>query len=770
MTALRKRDVRGDVEAFSEIDSPPLDAATFSSRASELGLSSSEAARIERGLDRRPSETELCVFSAMWNEHCSYKSTRRHLGRLPSSGEGVIHGPGENAGAIDLGDGWVAAFKMESHNHPSYIEPRNGAATGSGGILRDVFCMGARPLAVLDCLRFGSPDAEGMRGLVEGVSAGIGAYGNSFGVPTAGGETRFHGSFDRNILVNVMAVGASRRESLISSQGCESGAVLLYVGARTGRDGVHGASMASQEFSSSSDAAEKRPTVQIADPFAGRRLMEACLDLAESGRLLAMQDMGAAGILCASTEMAAKGGAGASLDLDAVPLRDSDMSASEILLSESQERALVAVREEDVASASSPFLSRGLEATPIGRAVAGDRFVAERFGRREASLPLALLIDESPSYDRPRSRFVAPAPTPLSSLPRLGEDVAEATSRLLSSFDFCSKRAIWEQYDHLVGGRVYRRPGGDAAVVAFGDATRALAMSVDSMSAERSSHPRRGASLAVAECRRNLIACGATPLAITDNLNFGNPERPEIMTQLVEAIEGIAEACEAFGLPVVSGNVSLYNETDGAAIRPCPSIGGVGLIDDVGRLRESSRPIRAGDSALLIGGSERIEEADGMATASSSSARRILSDDEGGSPPDLDYDLERRAGDFVLAMIGSGGLFSVRDVSDGGLSAALGEACLEGDVGATIDFRCLAESSGFGDRVDALAFWELQGAYLATGDFESLGRLGRDCGVRVLELGCFEGRELHFVSEGRIPIDGLRRLHEGRLRDYLDGA
>ena len=546
----------------------------------EHGLKPDEYARILALIGREPTFTELGIFSAMWNEHCSYKSSRLHLRTLPTSAPWVIQGPGENAGVIDIGDGLACVFKMESHNHPSFIEPYQGATTGVGGILRDVFTMGARPIACLNALRFGDPAHPRTRHLVSGVVAGIGGYGNSFGVPTVGGQTGFHTRYDGNILVNAMAVGIAKADEIFYATATGVGNPIVYLGSKTGRDGIHGATMASAEFDDAS--AEKRPTVQVGDPFAEKLLLEACLELMQTGSVIAIQDMGAAGLTCSAVEMGAKGGLGVELDLDEVPCREPGMSAYEMMLSESQERMLMVLDPAREAQAEAIFRKWGLDFAVVGYTTDTLRFVVKHQGEVMADLPIRELGDEAPLYDRPH------LPTPAKPVV-IAADVqppvshADALLRLVGSPDLCSKRWVWEQYDHLILGNTVQKPGGDAAIVRVEEGPKGLALTSDVTPRYCEADPFEGGKQAVAEAWRNITAVGGRPLAITDNLNFGNPERPEAMGQLVGCIRGIGEACRALDFPVVSGNVSLYNETNGRGILPTPTIGGVGLIDDVAK-------------------------------------------------------------------------------------------------------------------------------------------------------------------------------------------
>src|SRR5687768_10245619 len=546
----------------------------------EHGLSQEEYGRVLHALAREPNLTELGIFSVMWSEHCSYKSSRIHLKKLPTEAPWVICGPGENAGVIDIGDGDAAIFKMESHNHPSYIEPYQGAATGVGGILRDVFTMGARPIANLNALRFGSPDHPKTRHLVAGVVAGIGGYGNCVGVPTVGGEVNFDPAYDGNILVNAMTVGIAKADKIFYSAASGPGNPIVYVGSKTGRDGIHGATMASADFSE--DSEEKRPTVQVGDPFTEKLLIEACLELMASDAIVAIQDMGAAGLTSSSVEMASKGGVGIELDMNAVPCREEGMTPYEMMLSESQERMLMVLKPGREAEAEAIFHKWELDFAVIGRVTDTGHMVLRWNGEIAADIPLAPLADEAPCYDRP---WVAtPKPNPLTDIPE-SSDIAADLVKLMASPDLASRRWIWEQYDHMVGADTVQRPGGDAAVVRVHGTEKALAIATDCTPRYCYADPVEGGKQAIAECWRNLCAVGATPLAATDCMNFGNPQRPEIMGQFVGCIEGMAEACRALDFPIVSGNVSLYNETNnedgtGSAILPTPAIGGVGLIED----------------------------------------------------------------------------------------------------------------------------------------------------------------------------------------------
>ena len=717
------------------------------------GLKTDEYARFVALIGRTPSFTELGIVSAMWNEHCSYKSSRIHLRKLPTKAPWVIQGPGENAGVIDIGDGDACVFKMESHNHPSYIEPYQGAATGVGGILRDVFTMGARPIACLNLLRFGSPDHPKTRHLVAGVVAGVGGYGNAFGVPTVGGSVNFHKRYDGNILVNAMAVGVARADSIWYSKATGVGNPIVYLGSKTGRDGIHGATMASAAFEA--DAEEKRPTVQVGDPFAEKLLLEACLELMASGAVIAIQDMGAAGLTSSAVEMGAKGDLGVELDLDSVPCRETGMSAYEMMLSESQERMLMVLHPEKEKAAEAIFRKWGLDFAVIGKTTDTKRFVIKHRGQVKADLPIKELGDEAPLYDRPW--------TPTPAAPVLAADslkpslsTPEALLKLLASPAIASKRWVYEQYDSLILGNTVEGPGGDAAVVRLGDGPKGLAFTTDVTERYCDLDPVQGGRQAVAEAWRNLISVGARPLALTDNLNFGNPEKPAAMGQLVGCLQGIGEAARALDFPIVSGNVSLYNETMGAGILPTPAIGGVGLVPDVTRTAFAAFR-REGDVVMLVGGDP------GWLGASSWLA--VCEGREEGAPPPVDLEAERRHGEFVLAAIREDGLDSVHDISDGGLAVALAEMAVAGRRGAKIE-------AAAGPKP---AFWfgEDQARYVIAAPPEVAARLvsrAAAAGVPLSRLGTVEGDALRLGSEAPISIALLGQTYEAWLPSYMDGA
>jgi phosphoribosylformylglycinamidine synthase subunit PurL len=719
------------------------------------GLKPDEYERILKLIGRVPSFTELGIFSAMWNEHCSYKSSRIHLRGLPTKAPWVIHGPGENAGVIDIGDGQAVVFKMESHNHPSYIEPYQGATTGVGGILRDVFTMGARPIACLNALSFGAPEHPKTRHLVSGVVAGVGGYGNSFGVPTVGGQTRFHTRYDGNILVNAMAVGLADTDKIFLAAASGVNMPIVYLGSKTGRDGIHGASMASAEFDDAS--AEKRPTVQVGDPFAEKLLLEACLEIMAADCVIAIQDMGAAGLTCSAVEMGAKGDLGVDLDLDAVPTRETGMSAYEMMLSESQERMLMVLKPEKEKEAEAIFRKWGLDFAVVGYTTPSKRFIVKHGGKVMADLPIKALGDEAPLYDRPH---VASSALPVIHAREIKPpmEIIPALETLLATPDLCSKRWVWEQYDHVILGNTVQRPGGDAGVVRVEDGPKGLALTVDVTPRYCEADPYQGGMQAVAEAWRNITAVGGRPLAITDNLNFGNPERPEIMGQFVGCLKGIAEACIALDFPVVSGNVSLYNETNGRAILPTPSIGGVGLLDDF--TKSATVAFKAeGEAILLIG--------DTHGWLGQSVYLRDICGREEGAPPPVDLVAEKRNGDVVRGMIHAGTATAVHDLADGGLLVALAEMAMAGDIGA----RLLAAPAAIVPH--AYWFGEDQARYLVTVPETEAGRVlakMRGCGIPCVRIGTTGGDTIAIAGEASIEIETLKTRFESWLPAYMGGA
>ncbi len=718
----------------------------------EHGLSPEEYQRLLESLGREPSLTELGIFSVMWSEHCSYKSSKVWLKKLPTTGPQVIQGPGENAGVVDLGDGQAAVFKMESHNHPSYIEPYQGAATGVGGIMRDVFTMGARPIANMNALRFGAPDHPKTRHLVAGVVSGIGDYGNCMGVPTVGGETNFDARYNDNILVNAMCVGLVDANRIFKSAARGVGLPVVYVGSKTGRDGIHGATMASAEFDEASE--EKRPTVQVGDPFTEKLLLEACLELMAEDAIVAIQDMGAAGLTSSSVEMADKGGVGIEIELDRVPTREEGMTAYEMMLSESQERMLMVIKPEAERTAERVFKKWGLDFAVIGYTTDTGRLVVRHRGAVEADIPLAALAHEAPVYERPWTARPAPAPVDPREVPA-PNSIFQALQALIGSPALCSRRWIWEQYDHMVMADTVQRPGGDAAVVRVHGTRKALAISCDVTPRYCAADPREGAKQAVAECFRNLSAVGADPLAITDCMNFGNPERPEIMGEFAESVEGMAEACAALDFPVVSGNVSLYNETNGVAIPPTPAVGGIGLIPDGAPMARLALP-RDGDSLLLLGteaghlGQSLYQE---MATGRYE-----------GAPPPVDLAQEKAAGELVRGLIRNGAVSAVHDVSDGGLLVAIAEMALAGGRGAALEAAP--------DNLPAHALWfgEDQGRYVVAASPDNADAIHKAAAlakVPVRLIGKVGGDALTLAGEAPLPLAALRSAHEDWLPRFM---
>jgi phosphoribosylformylglycinamidine synthase len=717
--------------------------------AAEHGLNRDEFARACAILGRPPNLVELGIFAAMWSEHCSYKSSKIWLKTLPTTGPRVICGPGENAGVVDIGDGEAVVFKIESHNHPSFIEPYQGAATGVGGILRDVFTMGARPIALLDSLRFGSPHHPKTRHLLGGVVAGIGGYGNCVGVPTVGGECGFDPAYNGNILVNAMCVGLARKGRIFYSRASGPGNAVVYVGAKTGRDGIHGATMASAEFGG--DSGEKRPTVQVGDPFTEKLLLEACLELMAGEAIVAIQDMGAAGLTSSSVEMAGKGRLGIELDLDRVPVRERGMTAYEIMLSESQERMLMILKPGGEAEARRIFAKWQLDFAVIGRVTDTGRLVLEKDGAVAAEIPIAPLVGEAPVYDRPyETRAPEPEIDPVS-LPE--REPLTSLARLCASPDLSSKRWIWEQYDHLVMGNTVKRPGGDAAVIRVSPNGKALALGTDCTPRYCRADPKRGGMQAVAESWRNLCAVGAQPLAITNCLNFGNPERPRIMGELVGAVAGMREACLALGYPVVSGNVSLYNETMGEAILPTPVVGGVGLLADAARAvdlalkREGDALILIGDTAGRLGASIYLREIEGR---------------RDGAPPPVDLAAEKKNGDFVRGEILAGRVAACHDLSDGGLLVALAEMAMAGLRGARLD------KAPEGLPPHAFWFGEDQARYLIeTAEPEALLAAARAGQVPARRIGTVAGAALTLSDGNAISLSALRAANESWLANYM---
>jgi phosphoribosylformylglycinamidine synthase len=721
----------------------------------EHGLTPAEYERLLKILGREPSFTELGIFSVMWSEHCSYKSSRVWLSRLPTKGPQVIQGPGENAGVVDIGDGDAVVFKMESHNHPSFIEPYQGAATGVGGIMRDVFTMGARPVANLNALRFGDPANARTRHLVAGVVAGIGGYGNCTGVPTVGGETNFDAAYNGNILVNAMCIGLARADRIFYSAARGVGLPVVYVGSKTGRDGIHGATMASAEFDENS--AERRPTVQVGDPFTEKLLIEACLELMASDAIVAIQDMGAAGLTSSSIEMADKGGVGIELELDTVPQRETGMTAYEMMLSESQERMLMVLKPGREAEAEAVFRKWDLDFAVIGHTTDTGRLIVRHKGAVEADLPVPTLANSAPRYERPWAPTVPPRII-------LGEWVPAPNSMLgtlramMGGQHLCSRRWIWEQYDHMVMADTVGRPGGDAAVVRVHGSNKGIAATCDVTPRYVLADPAMGTKQAVAEAWRNLIAVGADPLAITDNMNFGNPERPEVMGQFVGAVQGMAEACRVLRFPVVSGNVSLYNETNGVAIPPTPAIGAVGLVPDL--RRTASIALQAEGNLLVLIGREAGHLGQSLYQLHATGKNE-------GAPPPVDLADEIKAGNLVRALIRESKVGAVHDVSDGGLLVAIAEMALAGNMGVQL--------YPYEGKLPPHAAWygEDQARYVlevAPELAEEVAERARLLALPARVVARVGGDALTLKDEAPLPLSDLRAEHEGWMPRYMGGA
>lgn len=710
-------------------------------------LTEDEYKKILEILGREPNITELGMFSVMWSEHCSYKSSRVHLKKLPTTGPRVVQGPGENAGAVDIGDGLCVVFKMESHNHPSFIEPYQGAATGVGGILRDVFTMGARPIALLDSLRFGGLDSAKNRHLMRGVVAGIAGYGNCMGVPTVGGEVRFDDIYSLNPLVNAFCLGVAHKDRLFRGTAEGVGNPVIYFGSKTGRDGIHGATMASDAFDDESE--QKRPTVQVGDPFQEKLLLEACLELMANDLLVGIQDMGAAGLTSSSCEMASRAGNGIELDLTHVPRREPGMTPYELMLSESQERMLMVAKAGKEDECLSICRKWDLDVAVVGKVTGDGRLRVLDQGQVVAEIPAKALADDGPRYERPYS---PPAYQDMltnlnyDSIPDV-KDANAALLTLLSSPTIASKRWVYEQYDHMVRTNTIVRPGSDAAVVRIKGTNKAVAMTVDCNGRYCLLHPYEGARLAVVEAARNLVCSGAEPIGLTDCLNFGNPERPDIMWQFVLAIEGLKDACEHFNIPIVSGNVSFYNETNGLSVYPTPMLGMVGLIDEADRAMtqwfrdEGDAIVLLGKTREDLGGSEYL---------------KVLQHREQGSPPFLSLDIEKALQDFALKVIHEGLVQSAHDCSDGGLAVALAECCVSGPRAA----QGAVVKLGLGSlRRDALLFGESQSRIILSTrptSVESILSRAAEAGVPAAQIGTVGGGRLVIEVEPGKVNDGCR--------------
>ena len=721
------------------------------------GLKPDEYQRLLKILGREPSLTELGIFSVMWSEHCSYKSSRVWLKTLPTTGPLVIQGPGENAGVVDLGDGDCAVFKMESHNHPSYIEPFQGAATGVGGIMRDVFTMGARPVANLNALRFGDPSHPKTRHLVDGVVAGIAHYGNCTGVPTIGGETNFDAGYNNNILVNAMCVGLAKADKIFYSAAKGVGLPVVYVGSKTGRDGIHGATMASAEFDENSD--EKRPTVQVGDPFTEKLLIEACLELMATDSIIAIQDMGAAGLTSSTSEMADKGGVGIALDLDHVPQREPNMTAYEMMLSESQERMLMILKPGREPDAEAIFEKWGLDFAVIGTTTDTSRMVVTHKGQVEADLPVPVLANSAPMYERPWFPNTPPKPILPEWVPA-PNSILEALKTLMGHPNLASRRWIYQQYDHMVMGDTIGRPGGDAGVVRVHGTNKGIAASCDVTPRYVAADPEMGTKQAVVETWRNIVAVGGEPIAITDNMNFGNPERPDIMGQFVASVKGMEEACRVLEYPVVSGNVSLYNETNGVGIPPTPAIGGVGVIPDVSKIADI-RLKRDGDLLIVLG-----REAGWLGQ---SLYQQLYAEKLEGAPPPVDLADEIKAGRLVTSLIREGKVSAVHDCSDGGLIVAIAEMALAGgehDTGLGVELFPYEGNL----PVHAVWFGEDQGRYVVSVDpatAEEVLERARLLALPARIVGRVGGDVIAKKGETPLPLSELRTVYEGWFPEYM---
>ncbi|MBX2811291.1 MAG: phosphoribosylformylglycinamidine synthase subunit PurL [Myxococcales bacterium] len=756
---------RSALPNHEKVKSPVDNAKVDFEAAVDHGLSEGEWNKVLSSLGRTPTWSELGVISVMWSEHCSYKSSRVHLRKFPTEAPWVLQGPGENAGVIDIGDGLAACFKMESHNHPSFIEPYQGAATGVGGIMRDIFTMGARPVANLNSLRFGRPEAPRMRFLLEGVVAGIANYGNCMGVPTVGGEVAFDEQYDGNILVNAFTLGVMPSSRIFRSGATGSGNPVMYVGSKTGRDGIHGATMASEEFGDNDDA--KRPRVQVGDPFTEKKLLEACLELMKEDAVLAIQDMGAAGLTSSTCEMAAKGGSGIEIDVTKVPQRELGMTPYEILLSESQERMLMVVKPGAEARVTEIFTKWDLDAAVIGLVTNSGQVVVREGDQEVVRLPTELLVDDAPKYDRPTRR--PNLEQVWHQLPQLSDLRAEGTTsaearllRLLARPTIASKRWVFEQYDWSVRTSTVRGPGeADAAVIRLPNVQsepnphtcRGLAMTVDMNARFVHLDPRRGAYLGVLEAARNLVCVGARPMALTDCLNFGNPEKPEVMWSLVEAIEGMSQACRDLDTPVVSGNVSLYNETNGRAILPTPTVGMVGLVDDVTKSPGMAFQ-REGDEVLLLG-----EPADAVLGGS----ELVLMEAGGllGQPAEPNIDRARRLHTTVLEAIRSGYISSAHDAAEGGLLVAIAESVVNGRIGAKLGLPFeVSLASLFGEGASIIL--------VSTSHGESVRTLAETHGCPVYNLGVVGGQALVVDQLCEVRVEILANVWEDGLRQAFD--
>ena len=719
-------------------------------QAKQLGLTESEFDKIKELIGRIPNFTELGIFSAMWNEHCSYKSSRVWLSKLPTKNKYVVQGPGENAGVIDIGDDDVAIFKIESHNHPSFIEPYQGAATGVGGILRDVFTMGARPIANLNSIRFGKPEHPKTKHLLNGVVSGIAGYGNCMGIPTVGGEVEFDECYDGNILVNAMNIGLAKKNKVFLSIASGVGNPVIYVGSKTGRDGIHGASMASQEFDDNSEA--KKPTVQVGDPFAEKLLLEACLELMKTDTIISIQDMGAAGLTSSSVEMASKGKLGIEIDLNKVPCREMEMQPFELMLSESQERMLIVLKEGKEKEAEKIFKKWDLDFSVIGKMTNSKNLVLHFNKEIVCDIPITSLADEAPKYNR--EWISTPLPEEINIDKKLNDlDIKDCLVKLLTHPNQSNKSWVWEQYDHMVMGDTIQKPGGDAAVVRVHGTNKAIAATVDCTPRYCFAHPHTGGMQAVCETYRNLSAVGAEPRAITNCLNFGNPEKKEIMGQLVEVIKGMSEACLALDYPVISGNVSLYNETNGVGIKPTPTIGGVGLIQDSNKSTTIS--IKATGNLLLI-----IGETKGH-IHQSALCYDILHIKK-GPPPSINLSEEKKNSFFIRDLINKKIALSVHDISDGGIALTIAEMCMSGKIGANITTNLIDA-----ERIKFL-FGEDQARYVIevkSADYDNIVKLAKEKEVSLLQIGSTKAENLT-IDDMKITVEDMLTLNNKWFHNY----
>ncbi|MEK9741951.1 MAG: phosphoribosylformylglycinamidine synthase subunit PurL [Pelagibacteraceae bacterium] len=719
-------------------------------QAKQLGLTASEFDKIKELIGRTPNFTELGIFSAMWNEHCSYKSSRVWLSKLPTKNKYVVQGPGENAGVIDIEDDDVAIFKIESHNHPSYIEPYQGAATGVGGILRDVFTMGARPIANLNSIRFGRPEHPKTKYLLNGVVSGIAGYGNCMGIPTVGGEVEFDECYDGNILVNAMTIGLAKKDKVFLSIASGVGNPVIYVGSKTGRDGIHGASMASQEFDDNSEA--KKPTVQVGDPFAEKLLLEACLELMKTDTIISIQDMGAAGLTSSSVEMASKGKLGIEIDLNKVPCRETEMQPFELMLSESQERMLIVLKEGKEKEAETIFKKWDLDFSVIGKMTDSKNLVLHFNNEIVCNIPITSLADEAPKYNR--EWVSTPLPLEININKKLNDlDLEDCLKKLLSHANQANKSWVWEQYDHMVMGDTVQRPGGDAAVIRVHGTNKALAATVDCTPRYCFAHPHTGGMQAVCETYRNLTAVGAEPRAITNCLNFGNPEKKEIMGQFVDVINGMSEACKALDYPVISGNVSLYNETNSIGIKPTPTIGGVGLIKDVSKTMNYA--LKNTNTHLIVIGKTQGH------IYQSALCYDILHLKK-GPPPLINLNDEKKNSVFIRNLIQKNLTLAVHDISSGGIALAIAEMCMMGNIGAKVSTGKIAE-----ERIKFL-FGEDQSRYIIEvnkNNIETVKKLISELNIEYYELGITQKQNLE-IDEMKISIESMLQLNNKWFKEY----